>query len=114
MGDPLPFPDALRRANAGQRRVVGECLRAVAHGEIIPDWEFELLFDMPRERVQAVADAWPDVVPDAPDTCGAVLGALANLQGYPYDKRHFDWDDHISVPWDSLGKLFDYLAGGCV
>lgn len=104
-----------------EKRVVGECLRAVAYGpffrETDPDafwaeglWDpdFEIVFHMKGQELALVADLWPDV--DASDEIvyDAINGSFNNLFHYPHGKHHL-WSEYISTTPDEARDIYDWF-----
>ena len=103
--------------NADELKVVGECLRAAAHGPFFPDWEFHTLFGLSRQEVQSVADRFPDIDEghDGPgernDDWLAINNSFANLMGYPHGASESTWSRYISVKQFELESVFERWRG---
>ncbi len=83
------------------RKVIGECLHALADGPFIPDDdELHAVTGLTRDELRFVAKAWPDIKKERagwsptyeiPDFISlsylAVSGTLNNLTGYPHGKE---------------------------
>ncbi len=82
-------------------QIIGECLRAVAKGPFLPDWEIDSLIGMSKAEVTTIAERWPEVDMKAEPVQRAVNNALVNLIGYPIDEEE-EWPSYISVPRESL------------
>jgi len=92
------------------RAIVGQALRAAAHGPFFPDWEFHTLFGLRRDEARTIADAWPEVVASTEDTNQAVNNSLNNLLGYPH-RQDAVWREWISVDREQLLELLERLRG---
>lgn len=95
--------------DAGDTELVGRCLRAAASGPFFPDWEFQTLIGADRDRVQALADAWPNVDLSEPEPMDAIQSVLANLLGYPHGEEEA-WRRLISVPPATVQRVLETLA----
>jgi hypothetical protein len=87
------------------KRFIGACLKAVANGPFIPDWEFRTLMGVSRAECAAIAARWPDVDRRAEDVQLAVLNGLNNLAGYPIDHGD-EWDRYVPAPRAALHGLY--------
>lgn len=96
---------SLRDLSSADLRIVGECLRAVASGQmILDDEEFPVLFGIGFQELCAVAAAWPDVEVSDAVMRAAVGNSLNTLVGYPHH-REAVWNDHVSVPPDEVARI---------
>jgi hypothetical protein len=89
---------------------IKEVLHAAADGPFFPDWEFQTIFGITRERVRRIADEWP--LPNAPpgDVVLAVNNSLNWLLSYPH-RKHDLWSDWISVDQCAVNELYNNLRG---
>jgi hypothetical protein len=62
------------RLSKRESDTIKEVLHAAADGPFFPDWEFQTIFGITRERVRRIADEWP--LPNAPP--GDVVLAVNN------------------------------------
>jgi hypothetical protein len=85
--------------------VIGICVRAVADGPFLPEWEMHALVGFDRADLRRIADSWP---PSAPGTEAeaAAWGCLNNLLRYPHG-RWDAWSEFIPVSPAHLRLLFD-------
>jgi hypothetical protein len=100
----------LERLSQAESRIVGEVLRAAADGPFFPDWEFQTLFGLERQKVREVADAWPLPVADPQIVAIAVNNSFNMLLGYPHRKDEA-WSEWISVDRPGVNDLFNRLRG---
>ena len=92
------------------RAIVGQALRAAAHGPFFPDWEFHTLFGLQRDEVRTIADAWPNLMASPEDIDLALNNSLNNLLGYPH-REDAVWPQWISVDRRELDDLFSRIRG---
>ena len=97
---------ALTDLDANERRVLLECLRAVAGGPFFPDWEFHTLIGVKREEMQTIVDAWTGVDETDENVSVAINNSMINLLGYPHG-REKDWPKYISVSPAEVRRIFD-------
>jgi hypothetical protein len=95
----------LHRISDSDKAIVGQALRAAAHGPFFPDSEFDTIFGLSRNEVRVIANAWPNVEPNRTDVAVAVNNSLNNLLGYPLDEAEA-WNRWISVSPSQLDELF--------
>jgi hypothetical protein len=88
--------------------LIYECLCAAEREDIFPEWEFETLFGIRREKLIDVRKEWPEVDVTHPDVGAAILGAVNHLLGYSSD-QNMKWTDHISSPPESLKVVLEKL-----
>ena len=93
-----------------ESQLIAECLRAVAVGPFIPDWEFQTLFGVERSDVASLADKWPNVDLRNAEVVDIVCSALNNLLGYPHGKDAY-WSEFISATRQELDELQQSLFG---
>lgn len=93
--------------------VIGQCLRAVAHGPFLKDssaenpwWEFDSLMGLRHDDFLEIADRWPDVAQGDEVVWYAVKSALNNLLGYPHG-RHAEWHQYISVSPEEVRAVLE-------
>jgi len=96
------------RLSRQESNIIKEVLRAAVDGLFFPDWEFQTLFGITREKVRHIANEWP--LPNAPpaDVVLAVNNSLNWLLSYPH-RKHDLWPDWISVDQRALNELFNKL-----
>jgi hypothetical protein len=79
-----------------ERNLVGQCLRALADGPFIPDWEIHTLTGLTREEIREVARRWPRVDEAAERDRQAIHAALSIMTYGPI--RNYDrWPHYISA-----------------
>lgn len=64
---------------------IGECLRALAYGPFLDEWEFDTLVGASRTAVKGIADEWPNNI-HSDFTARVVVSAVNNLLGYPHGR----------------------------
>ena len=92
------------RLAASDLQTIGECLKAVALGPFLPDWEFGTLMGMSREELTALAMLWPNVDFRERTVRKAISNSLANLTGYPIDGEE-RWSEYISISRSALSQV---------
>lgn len=102
--------EIITKLSEREKQTVGECLRAAVIGTFFPDWEFQTLFGITREKVSAIAQRWPDIDNIDEVVSAAIVGSLGHLLGYPHGEEA-QWSEFISVSADdvkqTLGKLIE-------
>lgn len=84
---------------------LNEALAAAARGPFFPDWEFETLFGLTREEVDAAAGQISTWSAASHEQRIAVGNAVNNLLGYPHG-RDADWAAWLSVTPEQLAAVF--------
>lgn len=112
--DLLGLKRASEQLTNEERRIIGECLAAMAHGPFfLNDWEFSLVFGAEYEVAVKVAEDWPNLS-EIDATAGIVINnTMNNLLGYPHDKAH-EWAKYISVSPERVEEVlrrFRELSG---
>lgn len=92
-----------------EQRTIFECLSAAEREDIFPEWEFETLYGIGRNKVSSVREHWPEVDVGIPDVSCAIVGALNHLLGYPWN-HGVKWENFISVPPDAVRATLNKLV----
>lgn len=100
----------LSNLTAIEQDVIRECLQASVDGPFFPNFEFETIFGLTRDDVQAVLNRWP--LDDKRDGVAqlAINNALNNLLGYPHGWEDV-WPRYISVTPAEVGRIFARWRG---
>ncbi|MDX1429185.1 MAG: hypothetical protein R3282_02805 [Rhodothermales bacterium] len=83
---------------------VQRCMIATADGPFFPDWEFETLFGVTREKLRQAAIAWPSA-----ETVCAARVTLNQLTGYPHGLESVLQQDVGATP-DDLVRLLNRFS----
>jgi hypothetical protein len=95
----------LRELDAGEKKVVFECLRAAVDGPFFPDWEFHTLFGLQRGEVAKIASSCPSVDDSDDSVALAIHNSMGNLLGYPHGEEKA-WRQFISVTPQEVERIF--------
>jgi hypothetical protein len=68
-------------------RLIRRCLKASCKGKFFPDWEFQTIFGVDRQTVEAVYQAWPVQTLDDETFRQAIIASMNNLSGYPHSRE---------------------------
>ena len=98
----------IRTLSEQERRSIYECLCAAEHEDLFPEWEFETLFGINREKITIVRESWPEVDTSNPDVGAALVGAMGQMLGYPLGKNK-RWENYISVSPENIKRILDKL-----
>jgi len=79
----MPTLSEVLKLDKQDSELVHRCVRAIADGQFLPDWEFRLLTGADRDEIRSVADNWPSVSADKVSFM-IVNNCLVNLLGYPH------------------------------
>lgn len=84
-----------------------DCLKAVALGPFLPDWEFSTLMGCSREEAVRLVGQWE--VPPTEQQKDAAINAMNNILGYPIDHAELvgDW---IAWSGDQVKSALDTLS----
>lgn len=93
-----------------ERQTIGECLRATTFGDFFPDWEFETLFGVSRNKVKKIAEQWPNVDWGDQYIRAIIINSLGQLLGYPHGQEQL-WSEYITVSPEEVKKTLDKLLG---
>jgi len=99
----------IEKLSPQERNVVRECLRAAVDGAFFPDWEFQTLIGVPREKVRSIADQWPGVDFSDPAVAAGIVGTMNNLLAYPHG-RNAEWTAFISCGPQFVEQTLDKLV----
>lgn len=115
--DSLVAEEMMRRTSDAEKKVIGECLRALAHGPFIDnDSELHSVTGLTREELIQIAEAWPNLATaqakwrDYEFSDFRSLGVYAvgqtlnNLLRYPHHKEH-EWSNYISVSQEHIENV---------
>jgi hypothetical protein len=88
--------ELMARTSDADKQVIGECIRALAHGPFIDhDGELQTVTGLHRDELARIGESWPDIE-NASLAVYAANGALNNILRYPHHKEH-EWPNYISV-----------------
>ncbi len=94
-----------------EKQIIFECLKCVASGKVIlHDWEFPIIMGVELEELQAIVDRWPDVDDSDQVVALAINNSMANLLGYPHEKRA-EWDELMPVTQSDVAKVLSRWRG---
>jgi hypothetical protein len=95
--------------SARELQISREAPTASVAGPFFEDWEFQTLFGLERDDVQAILDDWPGGK-DVQLQFDAVHRALNNLVGYPHGVRAAAWSAWLSAGKNEMKILLDKIG----
>lgn len=87
---------ALAKMSDADRRIIFECLTAVARGPFFSDGELSILFGLDRRELLSIVARIPRLLDSETDVGRAVGHTLLDLLSYPHGKGN-EWSNWISV-----------------
>lgn len=100
---------ALKDLDAAEMDLVLRCLKCMASGGLIEDWEFETVMGVNREDLAAVAKAWPKVDESAQSVALAINNTFVNILWYPHRQA---LEDLVSASEEEVQRVFAKWKGG--
>jgi hypothetical protein len=94
----------LSQLSSKERKVIYECIKAVAEGPFFPDWEFQTLFGIERKELKSFVSSWPNIDDSDEAVILAINNSMANLVGYPHGKER-EWRKYISVSPNEVSAI---------
>jgi hypothetical protein len=89
---------AIEKLSHREKEIVLTCIRAIAKGPFINDWEIPIRLGVPRSTLHRMIEVWPDVddsVDDSDETL-AINGAMNEVcYGIPFSNG--DWQMWFNV-----------------
>ena len=96
----------LQQFSESEKKLIGECLYAMAQGTFVRDGDFFALLGFTREELLAIAEAWPDIAEARELVLYGITGSFSNLLNYPHHKE-FELHKYTSASWDQVRELSD-------
>ena len=100
---------ALKSLSNREAEIVRCSLRAAVEGTFFPDWEFELLMGISREKMQRVYDTWTQQSVSHDELCLAFFNSMTNLIGYPPGQER-ELELYVAGGASSIAEVLHRLA----
>lgn len=102
----LVAQELVRHISADGKKVMGECVRALAFGSFIGHInQFEIISGFKYERVKGIAQKWAELE-DNVLALAVAREAMGHIIGFSHGKES-EWMDYISVPWEKVSEFYN-------